>query len=171
MKKILAILMILTFSSVSYASCVDKYKSTKVGHYYDKLPEGLDDVINVTSTIGALALGTSVIGFTFLGGMAVMAIASGPIMVGEAVKGIKNRKENRAIKLINQSYEYLETGKARRFLRRISRKMKKKNNAATTEEIAQAIVYGNENMSLCEDNVGVAQIKKARLENNIIYID
>ena len=163
--------MLLTFTSVSYASCIDKYKSTKVDHYYDKLEDGLDDVINLSAGITGLYVGTSIVGFTVLGGMTVLAIAATPVMVGEAIKGIKNRKENRAIKLINQSYKYLETGKAKRFLRRIARKMKKNNAKATTEEIAQAIVYGNEDMSLCEDNVGVAEIKRAKVENSIIYVD
>jgi hypothetical protein len=171
MKKILTILMLLTFTCVSYASCIDKYKSTKVRHYQDKMEESSADALNLVSGFGSIALGVGYIGFTFMGGMAVLAIASAPIMVGEAIKGIKNRKENRAIRLIKQSYDYLETGKARRFLRRIVRKMKKVNPEASIEEVAQAIVYGNENMSLCKGDAGVAEIKKAKFENRIIYID
>jgi len=171
MKKIILSLFICLFSFQSFASCVEKYQSTKVGHYMDPMAQETQSLINIGSSATGLIVGTSVLGFTFVGGMAMLAIASGPIMVGEAIQSIKNKKENRAIRLIRQAQAHVDGKKARGLFKRVSRKIIKNNAGSTTLDIGLAIVKGNEDMTLCQDENGVREIKRAKMDGNLIILN
>jgi hypothetical protein len=171
MKKICLGLLICLFSFQSTATCIDKYKSTKVRHYYDKLSEDTQLGINLTSAGTGMAVGMFVVGFTFAGGMAMLGIASAPIMVGEAIQSIKNKKENRAIRLIMQATDHVDNKKARGLFKRVSKKIIKNNPETTTLDIALAIVKGNEDMTLCHGDNGVREIKRAQMDGNLIIVE
>jgi hypothetical protein len=171
MKKIVLILLICLFSFQSIATCVDKYKSSKVGHYLYQMEDSTQSVINLGSGITGLVMGTSILGFTVVGGFAMLAIASAPIMVGEAIQGIKNKKENRALRLIRQATEHVNGGKARGLFKRVTKKIIKNNTATNSMDIALAIVKGNDDMTLCQGDNGVREIKRAQIDGNLIIVE
>jgi hypothetical protein len=171
LKNLVLSLFISLFSLQSFATCVEKYESTKVGHYFDQISEDTQLLMNLGAGTTGLIVGTSVMGFTVAGGFTMLAIASAPIMVGEAIQSIKNKKENRAIRVIRQAQAHVDGDKARGLFKRVSKKIIKNNNGTTSLDIALAIVKGNEDMTLCQDEDGVRELKRARMDGNLIILD
>lgn len=182
MKKIILIVVLVLSAVSSYADCIGKYKSEKVDSYYNRLSYDETNALNAVSVFGGLFAGNIIAGTTLAGGLITMGIATAPITIGIIVRSAKNRKENRMIRLINHSYKYLEdtSKKPKGLLRRLYRKMKRKSlkrskkNSSTEfniEELAQAIVRGNEDMSLCVNSAGLKDLKRASFDGTLIELD
>lgn len=172
MKKSLLFLLLTIFSLNSFAyDCRDLYTSAKVDSYIDHLSEGQRHMVGFGSAASGLAVGVSFGTITLPVVLLAFTVASTPILVGEAIKGLKNKKENRMIRLINQAYSYKETSgtSVRSLFKRFHRSLTKNKSLSslTMEELADSLIIGNENLSLCRNLDGIRELKSGTYFQNL----
>ncbi len=171
--KSIVLMLTLIMATFSYADCIDKYKSERVDSFYNRLSSDEASALNATTLLGGLVAGSVIAGGTVAGGMITMGVMVAPITVGIIIRSAKNRKENRMIRLIKQSYKYAEqtSQKPKRLLRKLHKKIKKVSNEITVEQLAQAIIRGNEDMSLCENSAGLRELKRGTFDGQVLEIN
>lgn len=160
MKKLALITILLTvFSFNSYAekTCVDD-----IGDRIFQTKKDID-----TNTPGYIFLGaaTPALIFSYTG----LGIVIGALTVGDIVqKSIKKNSLKRVIRVIEASYDYVETGRVDKMLRKLRRKISRKVNAPVEyDQLARSIIAANENRELCEARslTHYARLYKVELED------
>lgn len=164
MLKLVSLFVLLTFSAQSFSqTCVDSLRSQKRSSYFDRLSDDNQRLIAFGSSVSGLVIGLSVASAAFPAFVIAAGVASSPILVGDAIKGIQNRPINRMIKLIEQSEALVANpdSKPGRLLLRTHRKIQDHNKLISLMDLAVAISEANQS----ENCGGIDRVKN--IEENI----
>ncbi len=166
---ITALALIIVAQSEVKASCRDKYVDNKVSITGDDMPDNWG--------LAAFGAGAAA-GGAFIGGIGAVLVGgvAGPIIVIGTVKGVQglsNIKENKMIRLIDESNDYLRDRKLPgKVLKRLHQKVKKQMPDLTIEDLANTISISNEDESLCRSELlGLQQMKRALKNNSFPIIE
>jgi hypothetical protein len=155
MKKIalLILTVVMTLKVSAQSTCSDRLHSFKKDSYFNKLNDDAQNAAVVTSGFGGLVLGISFAGANLPGFLIVASIASSPILVGEAIKGIQNRPLNRMIKLIKQAEKFAQDPSQRpgRLLRKLHKRLESSKipRDISILELAMTISDANKDFKKC----------------------
>lgn len=154
MLKTLSFLLIFATSTHAFSrTCSENLKLSKKTSYFSRLSEDNQQLIAFGSTVGGLAVGLSVASAAFPAFIIAASIASSPILIGDAIKGIQNRPINRMIKLIDQSEKLIANpdSKPGRLLRKVHAKLEdqKLGSDISILELAMSISDANQNPEQC----------------------
>jgi hypothetical protein len=148
---VFAALMALQVQAQS--TCSARLEYLKKDSYFDKLKDDAQNAAVATSSFGGLIVGISIAGATFPGFIIAASIASSPILVGEAIKGVQNRPLNRMIKLIKQSEKFAQDPSTEpgRLLRKLHKRLENSKipRDISILELAMTISESNKDLKNC----------------------
>lgn len=153
MKKIALLTLLALMTLQVQASCLTELQLMKKESYFSKMSEDAQQATAFVSSAGGLAIGLAVAGSTFPGFLIAAGIASSPILVGDAIKGIQNRPLNRMIKLIKQSQKFASdpSQSPGRLLRKLHKRLESSKipRDISILELAMTISDANKDLKNC----------------------
>lgn len=177
MKKLLIGFLIAgSLSSFASNDCREVYASKiKKTLFQRAIDNDAHEGILAGGTFGTAIIGGYLNSYAVIPGLisagAATSIALAPVAIYLGIEGtilLRNLPYSKAVKLINQSYDYRDSSqnKKTRLLKRISKKLN-----VSPEDLAETLIRGNEDMSLCESNLTKRSIVSALKEGRIKIID
>lgn len=166
MKHFFILILTVLFSVQAYSqTCSDRLEYIKKGHYLAKMNGDAVDAITVGVGFTGVIVGVSVASAAFPAFLIAASIATAPIAVGHAVKGIQNRPLNRMIRLIKQSEKLVANpdSKAGGLLKRVHKRLNhSKLNEISILGLATAISDANKDLTKCGT---ISQVKN--IDDNV----
>lgn len=174
MKRILLIILTLISisSSASAMTCVKKFNQ-RIENIQSTRPDGgtelmvggfggagvgvAIDTVSLVAT-GNIILATAAVPLLYPIGIGGLVVAGAGIGADAIVRKVKIVRVKKMIRLVDQSEEFVLSGIEGKLLLKVFKAVKKKQPEITLLDLANKILKGNDDLSLCPGNMYVAKV-------------